>query len=70
MAKLDLSSKQLKVLTWRDDVFGMDNKIEGEHLIIFYKADPNYWEQKISLEEAALIIHGQYDIEEQERNIN
>lgn len=63
--KLQLSEKELKVLTWMDDVTGMDNRIEGDELVIFYAAMPSYWEQRMSLEIAVDTIHDIYDIEEE-----
>lgn len=65
MKSLDLSIKELKVLTWMDDVNGIANRIEGSELVLFYSAMPKYWEQRISLAEVAATIHDIHDIEEE-----
>lgn len=70
MSKLNLTKKELRVLTWIDDVDGMDNKIEGDNLVIFYTADPKFWELKLSLTDASKTIHDIYDIEEDKLNLN
>jgi len=64
MTKLNLTQKELKVLTWMEDVAGMDNRIEGTELVIFYKGMPEYWEQRISLEDVAATIHDILNIED------
>lgn len=62
ISKLNLSKKELRVITWMDDVTGMDNRIEGNELVIFYAAMPSYWEKRINLEDVALAIHDIYDL--------
>lgn len=69
MESLSLSTKELKVLTWMDDVAGIANRVEGDTLVLFYSAMPEYWEQRISMEEVAEIIHDIYNIAE-ENNAN
>lgn len=53
---LQLTEKEYKVLTWMDDVTGLTSRIEGDELVIFYKAMPSYFEKRISLENVALTI--------------
>jgi len=64
-SKLNLTAKQLRVITWMDDVTGMDNKIEGNELVIFYKGMPTYWEHRISMEDVAEILHDIINIEDE-----
>lgn len=62
--KLNLTEKQIKVLTWMDDVTGITNVIEGNELILFYEVDRSFWEQRISLEDVANTIHDIYNLTE------
>lgn len=55
-SKLELTTKELKVLTWMDDVTGMTANIEGNEVVIFYEAMPAYWEVRISLDDVIATI--------------
>lgn len=65
MSKLNLSQKELRVITGLEDATGMDNRIEGTELVIFYPAMPSYWNLRMSLEDVSEIIHDIYNIEEE-----
>lgn len=62
-SKIELTQKELKVLTWMDDVTGMVANIEGDEVVIFYEAMPEYWETRISLDEVIATIEDMKSIQ-------
>ena len=50
-SKLNLTEKQLKVLTWKEDVEGLVAERTENGIVIFYELAPNYERIEISTED-------------------
>ena len=53
---LKLTEKELKVLTWRDDVDGMGAYLVGDAVMIVYKAMPSYSPIKMSIDDVIEVL--------------
>ena len=66
-SKLSLTEKQLKVLTWKEDVEGLVAERTENGIVIFYELAPNYERTEISREDFEATLKDIEDIESEER---
>lgn len=60
---LNLTTKELKVLTWNDDVTGMAAYLTGETVRIVYKAMPSYSPVVMHVDDVILSLEDMRKIE-------
>ena len=53
---IKVSAKELKALTWMDDVTGMVAEDKGNNVEVYYSAMPSYWSQSFTKEEFLSVV--------------